>query len=78
MSAFTVCYVVRFKDESINVNDYEELKKDVRWARFGKTNYHAYCELTKEKLTELICKEIGIESDDVTVINTVGIAGMGF
>lgn len=76
--AFVVCYIVKFKDGDIDINDYEGLKKVVQWAKFGGDSYHAYCELTKEKLIELICKEIGIESNDVTVINSSELSGIGF
>ncbi|GAA0070227.1 hypothetical protein UT300003_17500 [Clostridium sardiniense] len=76
--AFVVCYVVKFKNDCIDINNYAGLKKDVQWSKFGENSYHAYCELTKENLIELICKEIGIESNDITVINSSELSGIGF
>lgn len=76
--AFVVCYIVKFKNEGIDINGYEELKKGIQWSKHGQNNYYAYCELTKEKLIDLICKEIGIESNDIIVINPSELSGIRF
>lgn len=45
-NSFITCYIVKFKNNNININHYEQLKNTIKWSKFGKTSYHAYCELS--------------------------------
>ncbi|MGL4570725.1 MAG: hypothetical protein ACRCVJ_06650 [Clostridium sp.] len=76
--AFVVCYIVKFKENNINIADYSELRKVIQWSKFGESSYHAYCELSKENLIKLICKELEIGEDEITVINVSEFSGMRF
>lgn len=76
--AFVICYIVKFKNINIDISDYDELKKLIQWSKFGETSYHAYCELSREKLIELICKETKIVPSDITVTSMSELSGIQF
>lgn len=69
-------YIINFINGRPDINDYEDLKKIAKWNEYGDNGYRIWCKLSKEKLEEFICEEIGVNKDDFKVIRTAEFAGI--
>ena len=76
--AFEVCYIVKFQNNDVDINNYANLKKEIKWVKHGENSYYAYCGLSKDKFVELICKNTNISASDITVINSSELSGIRF
>ena len=68
-------YIVFFKNDRPEINNYENLKKAGNWNKYGEKSYRILCNLSKDEFENFIIEEIKINKDDFQVIRTAEFAG---
>lgn len=68
-------YLVIFKHERPEINNYINLKKAGNWIKYGDTGYRIVCTLPKDKFENFIIEELNITKDDFQIMRTSEFAG---
>jgi len=61
-------YIVFFKNDRPEINNYDNLKKVGNWKKYGEDSYRLFCNLSEDKFENLIIEELKINKDDFKLI----------
>lgn len=68
-------YLVIFMKERPEINNYVNLKKAGKWAKYGDKGYRLLCPLSKEKLENFIIEDLKIDKGDIQIVRTNEFSG---
>lgn len=69
-------YIIIFDNERPNISNNDKLKALGSWKEYGIHGYRIMCSLSKEKFTELISNELGINKTNFKIFQTHELAGI--